>query len=123
MTGACDYSAIHVGKVETGPGGLIGEPLPFTLGSNAVLDVHSILTFTVGIEGKASLLVEINSLNVASYTLNNGFFGTLNKVVNAKVLRHGTNRLRFDVTNLNGDGGTYLYVEDVALWWFKNSLA
>jgi hypothetical protein len=120
MQGACDYSAIHTGKISTAPGGLIGEPLSFTLGSNAVLDVHSILTFTIKVEGSASLFITINDHNVANYTLSD-YFGTLNKIVGANVLRHGKNDVRFDVKVPSG--AVFLYVEDVALWWFKNSLA
>ena len=119
MHGVCDYSSIHVGKLETGPGGSINQPLSFKLGSNAVLNVHSILTFTVKVDGgPADIQITINELEVATYKLSD-YFGTLNKVINANVLQHGTNRMRFNIT---AEDYLYLYVEDVALWWFKSSL-
>ena len=51
MHGVCDYSAIHTSKLETGPHGSINNPVSFTLGANAVLNVHAILTFTVKVDG------------------------------------------------------------------------
>jgi len=119
MHGVCDYSAIHVGQLVTGPGGSINQPVSFVLGANAVLNVHSILTFTVKIDGgPADIQITINELEVAKYTLSN-YFGTINKIINGGVLIHGTNRMRF---NLIGEDFFTGFVEDVALWWFKNSL-
>jgi hypothetical protein len=119
MHGVCDYSAIHVGKLQGGPGGTIDQPLSFTLGSNAVLNVHSILTFTVKADGgPADIQITINELEVANYKLSD-YFGTINKVIGGNVLRHGTNRMRFNVI---GEDFVFIYIEDVALWWFKNSL-
>ena len=119
MHGVCDYSAIHAGKLETGPHGSINNPISFTVGSNAVLTVHSILTFTVKVEdGPADLKILINEREVAAYELSD-YFGTINKIIGPDVLRHGTNQLHF---KLVAEDYLYMYVEDIALWWFKNSL-
>ena len=61
----------------------------------------------------------MNELGAASYHLGNGYFNTLVKVIGGGVLQHGTNRMRF---NIAGEDYFYIYVEDLALWWFKNSL-
>jgi len=117
MHGVCDYTSILMGRM--GPGPAIDKPLSFSLGSNAVLDVHSILTFTVKVEsGPADIQITINELGVAQYKLSD-YFGTLNKIVPPNVLQHGTNRMRFNVT---AEDYLLIFFEDVALWWFKNSL-
>jgi len=119
MHGVCDYSAIHIGKLETGPHGSINHPVSFTLGSNAVLNVHAILTFTVKVEdGPADIKITINEKEVATYKLSD-YFGTINKIINPDVLRHGDNQIRF---SLDAEDYLYMYVEDIALWWFKNTL-
>ena len=51
MHGTCDYTVIHQEKLETGPHNPFDHEISFTLGSNAVLNVHSILTFTLGVTG------------------------------------------------------------------------
>ena len=117
MHGVSDYTSILMGRM--GPGPAINQPLSFTLGSNAVLNVHSILTFTMQTEGgTADIKITINELGVAAYKLTN-YFGTLNKIIPPNVLQHGTNRMRFNVT---AEDYLTIYFEDVALWWFKNSL-
>ena len=120
MHGTCDYTVIHQEKLETGPHNPFDHEISFTLGSNAVLNVHSILTFTLGVTGgPTDIRITINDTGVASYHLVDGFFGTVNKVVGGGILQHGTNRLRFHLTAQNV---TSLYAEDIAIWWFKNSL-
>ena len=120
MHGACDYTVIHTGKMETGPGSPLDNAISFTIGSNAVLNVHSILTFTIGVKGgPVDIKITMNELGVASYHLGDGFFCSVNKVIGGGVLQHGANRMRF---NLTAEDYVYLYLEDVAIWWFKNSL-
>jgi hypothetical protein len=119
MHGVCDYSAIHTSKPETGPHGSINNSILFTLGSNVVLTVHAILTFTVKVEdGPADIKILINNKEVATYKLSD-YFGTINKIVGPDVLHHGTNQIHF---SLVAEDYLYMYVEDIALWWFKNSL-
>ncbi len=120
MHGACDYTVINQGKLETGADGGLQKPISFSLGSNAVLNVHSILTFTVGVSGgPVDIKITMNQQGVASYHLTDGYFSAVNKVIGGGVLRHGTNHLQF---NLVAEDYVYMYVEDVAIWWFKNSL-
>ncbi len=81
--------------------------------------MHSILTFTVKAGGAtAHFRITINEIEVATYSFGT-FFGTLNKIVGPNVLRHGTNKLRFEAS---ADDWTFVLVEDVAIWWFKSSL-
>jgi hypothetical protein len=120
MHGACDYTVIHQGKLETGPSQALDKAIPFTIGSNAVLNVHSILTFTIGVSGgPVDIKITMNDQGFASYHLTDGYFATLNKVMGGGVLQHGTNRIRFHLT---AEDYVSLFIEDLALWWFKNSL-
>lgn len=120
MHGTCDYTVIYEGKLQTGPHNPFDDAISFTLGSNAVLNVYSILTFTVGVDGgPVDIRITINDIGTASYHLVDGFFGTFNKVVGGGILQHGTNRLRFHLTTENV---TSLFAEDIAIWWFKDSL-
>ncbi len=119
MHGVGDYSALLDGKLQSGPGGGLDQPLSFNLGSNAVLNVHSILTFTIKVQGgPADITITINGHGVANYTLSN-YFGTINKVIVPNVLKHGANQMRFNVV---AEDFLTMFVADVALWWFKNSL-
>jgi hypothetical protein len=120
MHGACDYTVIHQGKLQTGPSQALDSAIPFTIGSNAVLNVHSLLTFTVGVDGgPVDIAITVNEQAAANYRLNDGYFSTLVKVIGGGILQHGTNHIRFKLATQNV---TSLFIEDVALWWFKNSL-
>ncbi len=121
MHGVCDYIVIHKGKLETGPNDTLLQPVAFTLASNAVLTVHSLLAFTVHVFGsEIELTVSINQQTVADHHLSDGFIGSFVKVIDPGVLQHGTNHLRFGLTTQNA---VSVYAEDIALWWFKDSLA
>ncbi len=120
MHGACDYTVIHQGKIATGPSGTFEDPIPFTVAANAVLNVHSILAFTVAVlGGPPHLEIVINGHSVVTYRLPDGHFGTLVKVIGGGVLQHGTNQLHFHLTTPDA---VSVVVEDLALWWFKDSL-
>jgi hypothetical protein len=120
MQGACDYTIIHQGKLQTGPSQALDNAIAFTIGSNAVVDVHSLLTFTIGVDGgPVDITIMVNESAVAHYHLNDGYFSTLVKVIAGGVLQHGTNHIRFKLAAQNV---TSLFIEDVALWWFKSNL-
>jgi hypothetical protein len=123
MQGVADYTVLLDHQLETPSG--FNSPLSVGLPTNAVLNVHSVLAFTLHvrvISGAANLKISANGIGFAEYNLPDGYFGCFVKVVPANVLKHGTNKFMFNLDCSDTDGCD-VSMTDVVLWWFKSSTA
>jgi hypothetical protein len=107
MPRIADYLIISDSKISisrVNDGGVQGgfsEPIEFTVENTAHLGSRSVLSFVVlapDISGAIQFEVLINNSQQLSYTLGSKTEGTvfsLQEVINANVLRHGTNSIHF----------------------------
>lgn len=114
-----DYLIITDSKFSIQIGGDLDKDFDFTLESGAHLGSRSILEFVLFVQSGASSLgfqVMINGSKQLSYTFTGFRVNTLHEVIDANVLKAGTNNIFFGITG--GSGG--LEFGDVVLHYQRD---
>jgi hypothetical protein len=119
MPRIADYAIITDGKFTIKTGGDLDQDFDFTLESGAHLPSRSILAFVLFVaQGASSLAFEVKINNVAqlNYTFTGFQVNTLHEVIDANVLKAGTNNIVFHIT---GGSGT-LQFGDIVLQYQRD---
>jgi hypothetical protein len=119
MPRIADYAVITDAKFTIQTGGDIDKDFDFTLESGAHLGSRAILAFVLFVHGGAEKLafeVRINKSVQLSYvfTVSGTRIHTLHEVINANVLKAGTNTIEFRITGGFGSlefGDTVLHYQ------------
>jgi hypothetical protein len=119
MPRIADYSVIRDTKFTLQLGADIDQDFDFTLESGAHPGSPSILSFVLFVSTDSNNLafeVKINGSQQLSYSFTGFQINTLHEVINANVLKAGTNNIEFRVT-----GGTgALQFGDVVLFYQRD---
>jgi hypothetical protein len=119
MPRIADYASITDTKFTIPTGGDIDKDFDFTLESGAHLGSRSILAFVLFVHGGADKLgfeVKVNKSAQLSdfFTVSGTRIHTLHEVINANVLKAGTNNIEFRITGGSGTlefGDTVLHYQ------------
>ncbi|HEX8128896.1 MAG TPA: hypothetical protein VF527_07330 [Pyrinomonadaceae bacterium] len=105
MPRIADYAVITDGKFAIQTGGDIDKDFDFTLESGVHLGSRSILAFVLFATSAANSLkfeVKINGTAQLSYTVTGFRTNTLHEVIDANVLKAGSNNIAFRITGGSG---------------------
>lgn len=115
MARISDYTIIRDSKFTLQVGADIDQNFSFSLPNDTHLGSRSILAFMVyPTSERVSFNVSINGSNQLSFILNSSGLNTIHEVISANLLQHGSNRIRFEVTQ-----GSMTFA-DVVLWWQRD---
>ena len=119
MPRIADYAVVTDARFALQTGGELDRDFGFTLENGAHLGSRSILAFVLNVNSGATSLgfeVKVNGSSQLSYTYTGFRSNTLHEVIDADVLRAGSNTIEFRITG--GAGG--LEFGDVALFYQRD---
>ncbi len=116
MPRIADYAVITDSKFTIATGGDIDKDFNFSLESGAHFGSRSVLSFVLFVSQGANNLgfeVKVNGSSQLSYTFTGFRVMTLHEVIDANVLKTGTNNVVFRIT---GGSGTLEFGDTVLLY-------